>query len=321
MYGSTRSINAGVASGIALHAWVLQHAPRRPDGDARCGDPTDPTDPRLWSVCDGTVLGTLRRCRVHLVSTRSAVAEREAQMTAPMFRRLFAVVALGLGMISLGACQPLFPPAPYDSGAGRRIVYSVEQQRVWLVEADEPVARSYLVSGRARTPSTGVYRVFSKSRYTTSIGGGARMEYMVRFAVGPLGRDRLPLHPGELRGVPLQSDAQLGTYQSGMRPPALERRRGAVELGAGRHTGRGGEVTDDGPPDVARGAVRARGQGGGGDRCLIGARNRFAESCTLRARTWWLRRAGAIDSSAAAELGDRVTAVAADLTVAGDRDA
>jgi tRNA G18 (ribose-2'-O)-methylase SpoU len=27
MYGSTRSINAGVASGIALHSWVVAHAP------------------------------------------------------------------------------------------------------------------------------------------------------------------------------------------------------------------------------------------------------------------------------------------------------
>jgi tRNA G18 (ribose-2'-O)-methylase SpoU len=27
-YGSTRSINAGVASGIAMHAWIRQHAPR-----------------------------------------------------------------------------------------------------------------------------------------------------------------------------------------------------------------------------------------------------------------------------------------------------
>jgi tRNA G18 (ribose-2'-O)-methylase SpoU len=26
MFGSTRSINAGVASGIALHTWVCQHA-------------------------------------------------------------------------------------------------------------------------------------------------------------------------------------------------------------------------------------------------------------------------------------------------------
>lgn len=28
MYGSTRSINAGVASGIAMHAWLSRHAPR-----------------------------------------------------------------------------------------------------------------------------------------------------------------------------------------------------------------------------------------------------------------------------------------------------
>ncbi|HEY2999511.1 MAG TPA: TrmH family RNA methyltransferase, partial [Acidimicrobiales bacterium] len=26
MFGSTRSINAGVASGIAMHAWIRQHA-------------------------------------------------------------------------------------------------------------------------------------------------------------------------------------------------------------------------------------------------------------------------------------------------------
>ena len=26
-HGSTRSINAGVASGIAMHTWLLQHAP------------------------------------------------------------------------------------------------------------------------------------------------------------------------------------------------------------------------------------------------------------------------------------------------------
>jgi tRNA G18 (ribose-2'-O)-methylase SpoU len=26
MFGSTRSINAGVASGIAMHAWIRSHA-------------------------------------------------------------------------------------------------------------------------------------------------------------------------------------------------------------------------------------------------------------------------------------------------------
>ncbi|MGA8114658.1 MAG: RNA methyltransferase [Actinocatenispora sp.] len=32
-YGSTRSINAGVASGIAMHAWIRQHAGPPPDTD------------------------------------------------------------------------------------------------------------------------------------------------------------------------------------------------------------------------------------------------------------------------------------------------
>jgi tRNA G18 (ribose-2'-O)-methylase SpoU len=31
-YGSTRSINAGVASGIAMHAWIRQHATHPPQG-------------------------------------------------------------------------------------------------------------------------------------------------------------------------------------------------------------------------------------------------------------------------------------------------
>ncbi|HEU4546254.1 MAG TPA: RNA methyltransferase [Microlunatus sp.] len=32
-YGSTRSLNAGVASGIAMHAWIRQHAAPVPAGD------------------------------------------------------------------------------------------------------------------------------------------------------------------------------------------------------------------------------------------------------------------------------------------------
>ena len=37
-FGSTRSINAGVAAGIAMHAWVQQHS-RPPDGTAADGPP------------------------------------------------------------------------------------------------------------------------------------------------------------------------------------------------------------------------------------------------------------------------------------------
>lgn len=32
--------------------------------------------------------------------------------------------------------KPSYPPLPADSGSGRRIVYAVSQQRVWIVDAE-----------------------------------------------------------------------------------------------------------------------------------------------------------------------------------------
>ena len=37
-YGSTRSINVGVAAGIAMHSWIRQHAVAPPDADGDDGD-------------------------------------------------------------------------------------------------------------------------------------------------------------------------------------------------------------------------------------------------------------------------------------------
>lgn len=105
-------------------------------------------------------------------------------------------------------------PLPANSGAGRRIVYSVSQQRVWLVD-DRPtghVARSYAVSGRRNLPRPGTYRVFSKSRHTTS--GAVRMEYMVRFAQGSrlaIGFHSIPVNRS---GKPIQTEAELGSFRS-----------------------------------------------------------------------------------------------------------
>lgn len=105
----------------------------------------------------------------------------------------------------------IFPPVPENSGRGRRIVYSNARQRVWLVGANEKVEKTYLVSGRANTPRRGFYRVYSKSRHAFS--GSARMEFMIRFARGrslAIGFHSIPT----TRGRPMQSEAQLGTYQS-----------------------------------------------------------------------------------------------------------
>lgn len=142
---------------------------------------------------------------------------RKAVVVVPL---LLAMVLMGAG--SAGAQDPAAVPAPEpapnphglpaDSGHGRRIVYSVEQQRVWWVESDGNVVRTYLVSGRAGTPRPGTYSVYSRSRHTTPLSGRGRMEFMIRFTRGA-GGNAIGFHsiPLNSRGRPIQSDAQLGT--------------------------------------------------------------------------------------------------------------
>jgi lipoprotein-anchoring transpeptidase ErfK/SrfK len=98
------------------------------------------------------------------------------------------------------------------SGAGKRVVYSINKQRVWLVDARGFVVRTYLVSGRLTQPRPGSYRVFSKSRHTSSSVSNERMQYMVRFTYGtrtgtPLGFHDIPQSPN---GTYAQTLAQLG---------------------------------------------------------------------------------------------------------------
>ena len=71
-----------------------------------------------------------------------------------------------------------------------------------------------MVSGKANTPKTGTYHVFSKSLHTTSVNGAARMTHMVRFAHGrgaAIGFHSIPVNRA---GKPLQSEAELGQYRS-----------------------------------------------------------------------------------------------------------
>ena len=102
------------------------------------------------------------------------------------------------------------PPA--DSGSGRRVIYAKRAQRVWQINDDGSVARTYRVSGRMDQPNPGSYKVWSRSAYTCSIGNSNTcMRWMVRFAHGPEG-DNIGFHEiPRNNGRPLQSDAQLGT--------------------------------------------------------------------------------------------------------------
>ena len=104
-------------------------------------------------------------------------------------------------------------PLPPGSGTGRRVVYDISAQRVWLVRADGDVAHSYLVSGsRFDQVDPGTYPVFSTSRHAVSWHGTETMEYMVRFTRGDnanIGFHDIPVRAATGRAV--QSLARLGT--------------------------------------------------------------------------------------------------------------
>lgn len=103
---------------------------------------------------------------------------------------------------------------PQGSGSGRRVVFAIGEQRVWLVDAADEVLTSYLASGSlSKNLKPGTYRVYSRSRRAVGIGDSGAMEYFVRFARGAnaaIGFHSIPKKDGS----PLQTRSQLGTPQS-----------------------------------------------------------------------------------------------------------
>lgn len=108
------------------------------------------------------------------------------------------------------------PRVPRRSGQGKRIVYDISEQRVWLVTRKDAVARTYLVSGGTDRDllDPGRYAVYSKSRHAVSFDLEETMNYMVRFAMGE--RSAIGFHdiPAFHDGTLAQSRSELGTPQS-----------------------------------------------------------------------------------------------------------
>lgn len=102
---------------------------------------------------------------------------------------------------------------PEPSGSGKRVVFDITAQQVWLVEKGNEVARTYMVSGsRFDQLPTGTYEVYSVSRHTISWHGTETMEYMVRFHQGEraaIGFHDLPVDT--VTGDEVQTLAELGT--------------------------------------------------------------------------------------------------------------
>ncbi|HEY6739836.1 MAG TPA: L,D-transpeptidase [Actinopolymorphaceae bacterium] len=107
-------------------------------------------------------------------------------------------------------------PLPANSGSGKRVVYRLGTNHVWLVDESNTVVRSYLVSGtRFGQVRPGSYEVLRMRRNTTSYHGTEKMEYMVTFTEGEnaaIGFHNIPVSIET--GRPVQSLRQLGTSLS-----------------------------------------------------------------------------------------------------------
>jgi lipoprotein-anchoring transpeptidase ErfK/SrfK len=123
--------------------------------------------------------------------------------------------------------QTVVPALPVGSGSGKRVVFDMSEQRVWLVDDKDQVRRTYLVSGsRMGNLGPGRYEVFSRSAQAVSYTYEETMRFMVRFAHGQ--RASIGFHdiPRNQSGRPVQTRAQLGKALSAgcirqARPDAL----------------------------------------------------------------------------------------------------
>ncbi|MFI6008332.1 hypothetical protein ACIBAG_05820 [Streptomyces sp. NPDC051243] len=70
---------------------------------------------------------------------------------------------------------------PDDSGTGRRIVYSLGQKRVWLVDASDAARRTFAVWPGTVSPDPGSYTVSSRLDATTG-SDGVEIENIVYFS-------------------------------------------------------------------------------------------------------------------------------------------
>ncbi|MFF4762695.1 hypothetical protein [Streptomyces sp. NPDC001292] len=69
---------------------------------------------------------------------------------------------------------------PGGSGTGERVVYSLDDNRVWLVGADGTVQNTFKVSPGNVDPAPGTYAVASRSKAITGTDG-VPVEHVVRF--------------------------------------------------------------------------------------------------------------------------------------------
>ncbi len=128
-----------------------------------------------------------------------------------------AVDLWGVKLSPVGSAGDDAPPLPEDSGSGYRVVYDRAGQRVWAVDDEERIIRSWLVSGSTYANEVpGTHEVYSRSEMSTAWNGKAYLPNMIRWLktdIGAIGFHGIPTKVST--GEVYQTDDELGTRLSG----------------------------------------------------------------------------------------------------------
>jgi lipoprotein-anchoring transpeptidase ErfK/SrfK len=122
-----------------------------------------------------------------------------------LWRRI-AILGVTIAIVvGTAGCYGKGPPV-----SGKRIIYSIGQQRVVLVDESEHVIGDFRVSGNLSLPRPGLYHVIQEGKRVNGWSGNLRLPWFTRFAYGPdsdIGFHGIPVRPD---GSLVQSEAQLG---------------------------------------------------------------------------------------------------------------
>jgi len=128
-----------------------------------------------------------------------------------------AVDLLGYPLSFVATSGPDAPPLPANSGSGKRVVYDRSGQRVWAIDKNDRVIRSWLVSGsKYNNEIPGTHEVYSRSEVSTAWNGKAFLPHMIRWLktdIGNIGFHGIPRHVAD--GSRYEKDSELGTRLSG----------------------------------------------------------------------------------------------------------
>ena len=130
-----------------------------------------------------------------------------------------AVDLTGMPLSPVASAGSDAPELPEDAGqgTGKRVVYERSSQRVWAIDDDEQIVRSYLVSGsRYRNEVPGWHTVYSRSESALGWDLQADLPYMIRYTQterGHIGFHAIPSWRDS--GEMLQTIDELGERLSG----------------------------------------------------------------------------------------------------------